>query len=246
MAAEGAREDSKQESLKRQVGEALAKRVEDGQVIGIGTGSTVDAAIDAIATRVRSEGIRIAAVPTSFDSAVRCASAGLWVLDPRTVARLDWAFDGADEVQSETLICIKGKGAAHTNEKIQAAKAGMFVVIVDESKLVSELGQKCAVPIEVLPQSVDVATRELLRLGATEVVLRPASGGKHGAVVTENGNLVLDGRFSPITPDLENRIKSVVGVVESGLFVRNRPNEVLVARAGGNIDVLRGPEPALP
>ncbi|MCO6432000.1 MAG: ribose-5-phosphate isomerase RpiA [Deltaproteobacteria bacterium] len=237
--AAGTMEVSEADKLKAVVGERIALRVQSGQTIGIGTGSTVDKAIDAIARRIEKEGLSVNVVPSSYDSAIRLGEKGLKVLDPRTVSRVDWYVDGADEVLRGPLCCIKGNGAAHTNEKILAKKAGEFVVIVDGSKMVERLGSKFPIPIEVLPSTKHLVIKDLLDLGASEVTLRPSKGGKHGAVVTENNGLVLDARFDFIDPGLEVQIKAITGVIESGLFVRNRPSEVIVAHSLSDIEVLR-------
>jgi ribose 5-phosphate isomerase A len=216
--------------MKEIVAKEIAKRVKSGDVLGVGTGSTVDLAIDAIAKRCRDERLAISVVPSSRESAIRCECAGLTVLSPTTGAVLSWGFDGADEVDSK-LRLIKGRGAAMLKEKILAKKCKKFVVIVDESKIVSKLGEKMPVPVEVIPEALSVVSNGLKELGALEVKVREGSG-KHGAVVTENGNIILDAKFSEIDDSLEDKIKSLVGVVESGIFT-NICDEVLIATASG-------------
>lgn len=216
--------------MKELVAAEIAKRVKSGDVLGVGTGSTVDLAIDAIALRVKKEKLNVAVVSSSRESAVRCESAGLTVLSPFSAATISWGFDGADEVDPK-LRLIKGRGAALLAEKILAKKCNHFVVIVDDSKLVKKLGEKFPVPVEIIPDAQRIVEPELKKLGAQEIKLREGSG-KHGAVITERGNIILDVRFSNIDDLLEGKLKQIVGVVESGIFT-NYCSEVLVASASG-------------
>lgn len=212
--------------MKELVAAELAKRVKDGDKIGVGTGSTVDAALTKIGERIKRENLNVQVVPTSLQSAWHCHEIGLTVLYPAYNGKLSWGFDGADAVDSN-LWLIKGKGGAMLQEKILAARCEKFIIIVDESKIFDKLENACAIPVEVVPEAISVATAGLQKLGAAEVVLRPA-GGKHGPVITEAGNIILDAKFSTISESLEKDIKSLVGVVESGLFI-GFADEVLVA-----------------
>lgn len=221
---------------KEAVGQEVARRIRSGEVIGIGTGSTVDAALIAIGARIQSEGLRVLGVPTSYESAWKCSEMGISVCAPESVSRLTWGFDGADEVDPELRV-IKGKGGAMLREKIVAALCDRFVVIVDESKLVSRLGERTAVPVEVVPGARRLVESALVTLGAQSVVLRQAGPGKHGSVITEAGNVILDATFPSIGATLEREIKSLVGVVESGIF-NAMAHEVIVAGSSG-IRVLR-------
>lgn len=217
--------------MKELVAQELARRVKDGEVLGVGTGSTVDLALQEIGKRVRQEKLSLKVVPTSLQSAWQCHALGLDVLYPEYRGELAWGFDGADEVDGRFML-IKGKGAAMLQEKILAARCKRFVVIVDESKMVQHLGARCPVPVEVIPSGYVLAERGLKALGATEVTIRNCSGGKHGPVITEAGNIVLDASFPVISDCLESEIKSITGVVESGIFTR-LASEVLVASAAG-------------
>jgi ribose 5-phosphate isomerase A len=222
--------------MKEKVAQAIAERVKDGEILGIGTGSTVDLAISAIAKRVKEEGLRIKALTTSIESAWGCQRAGIEVLNNMYQGELDWGFDGADEVDPE-LRLIKGKGGAMYQEKIVAALCKYFIAIVDDSKLVKRLGEKMPVPVEFTPRAYSLVERGLRKLGAEEVVLRQATG-KHGAVITESASLIFDARFKAIPPSLEHEIKSIVGVVESGIFT-SFADEVLVAGAQGVVSMKR-------
>lgn len=212
------------------LGRVLAGRLRDGEIIGVGSGSTVEAAVGEISRRIAEEGLSIRALATSVQTALVAEEAGIEVLSTVSEAKLSWAFDGADEVDPQ-LNMIKGRGGAMLSEKIIARRAGGLVVIVSDSKLVSRLGEKHSVPIEVIRQALGFVKRELLELGACDVVLRQSKN-SYGPVVTEYGNLILDARFESIVPELELRIKALPGVVESGLFF-GLAREVLVERPGG-------------
>ncbi|NDC37364.1 MAG: ribose-5-phosphate isomerase RpiA [Proteobacteria bacterium] len=223
--------------MKELVAQELARRVQDGEVLGVGTGSTVDLALQEIGKRVKNEKLSLKVVPTSLQSAWQCHALGLDVLYPEYRGELAWGFDGADEVDDRFML-IKGKGAAMLQEKILAARCKKFIVIVDESKIVRRLGERCAVPVEVVPSGYMLAERGLRELGATEVTLRNCSGGKHGPIITESGNIVLDAFFPVIPETLERDIKTITGVVESGIFTR-LVSEVLVAGQSGVRSLLR-------
>ena len=217
-------------NMKEIVAQEIAKRVKTGDVIGVGTGTTVDAALAAIGERVKAEGLRVTVVPTSYQSAWRCQELGFTVMYPGYRGFLSWGFDGADQV-TKARWAIKGKGGAMLQEKILAKRCKHFVVIADESKLVEALGVGCPIPVEVVPSALILAEEELRKAGATEVSIRSGTG-KHGPVITEAGNLILDASFSKITEALEGEIKRITGVVESGLFI-GYISEVLVAGASG-------------
>jgi len=216
--------------MKEIVAKEIAKRVKNGDVLGVGTGTTVDAALEAIGKRVAQEGLLVTVVPTSYQSAWRCQELGLTVMYGGYRGYLSWGFDGADQVTNERW-AIKGKGGALLQEKILAKRCKHFVIIVDESKVVSQLGVGCPIPVEVVPEGRMLAEDGLRALGASELVIRSGSG-KHGPTITERGNIIIDASFPKVTADLETRVKSLVGVVESGLFI-GYAHEVLVASAAG-------------
>lgn len=216
--------------MKEIVAREIAKRVKDGDVIGVGTGTTVDAALTEIGKRVKAEGLRITVVPTSYQSAWRCQELGFIVMYPGYRGHLSWGFDGADQV-NKSKWAIKGKGGAMLQEKILAKRCKKFVLIVDETKVTTELGKGCAVPVEVVPEAIVLAEEGLKALGSTEVTIRVGTG-KHGPVITERGNIILDAVFPTISERLERDIKSIIGVVDSGLFI-GYATEVLVAGADG-------------
>ncbi|HEX4133917.1 MAG TPA: ribose 5-phosphate isomerase A [Bryobacteraceae bacterium] len=213
-------------AAKEELGRQIAEKVEDGEVIGVGSGSTSWIAIHAIAERVRREGLSVTTVCTSQEVTMACIALDLPVAS-LLQRRPDWAFDGADEVDPDRNL-IKGRGGAMFMEKIVMHASPRNFILVDESKLVTRLGAKFPVPIEVLPVALRLVEHELAALGAVAMALRAAVK-KDGPVITEHGNFILDVRFREIHKSLERDIKAVPGVIESGLFM-GRDVEIVVAR----------------
>ena len=210
---------------KQKVADEIATRVKDGDILGVGSGSTVYVALIAIAKRIKEEGLKVKAIPTSIEISLFCAKLGI----PLTTLfenKPDWLFDGADEVDPDKSL-IKGRGGAMFKEKLLISSSPKNYIIVDDSKLVKKLGTNFPVPIEVFPTALLHVEEELKKLGVTELLLRPAKG-KDGPIITENGNLILDARFHDIGKDMEQAIKSITGVIESGLFI-NYNVEILMA-----------------
>jgi ribose 5-phosphate isomerase A len=205
------------EALKRLAGIEAARLVADGMVCGMGTGSTARFFIEEVGRRVREEGIRIFGVPTSFQSRLLCQQQGILLRDAQDCRRIDLAVDGADEVDPD-LNVMKGGGAAHTMEKLVAAMASQFVVIVDESKLVTRLGTTIDIPIEVILPALGYVSEAVTRLGG-EPRLRMGTN-KDGPVVTDNGHLVIDAKFGPDVDlrEIDARLHRTPGVLETGLF----------------------------
>jgi ribose 5-phosphate isomerase A len=212
-------------AAKEDLGRQMAAKVEDGQVVGVGSGSTAYLAVQAIGERVRCENLRISVVCTSPELTLACAAAGLPV-GSLLQTRPDWAFDGADEVDPARNL-IKGRGGAMFMEKVLMHASPRNFILVDPSKLVPKLGTKFPIPVEVLPIATRLVEYELRALAATEILLRLAAG-KDGPVVTENGNFILDVRFAEIHKALERDVKAIPGVIESGLFW-GRDIELVVA-----------------
>ena len=207
-----------QDDLKKQAAEAALAYVEGG-VIGVGTGSTVNHFIDALAgIKGRIEG----AVSSSEVSTERLKRHGIPVFDLNAVGELALYVDGADESNGR-LELIKGGGGALTREKIVAAASRKFVCIADESKLVEVLG-RFPLPVEVIPMARSYVARELVRLGGTPVWRE--------GFVTDNGNLILDVQNLEITDPkgLEQQINAIAGVVTVGIFAL-RPADVLILGA---------------
>ena len=212
-------------AAKEKVGDAIAGLVKDGDVIGVGSGSTVFVSLFAIAKKVKAENLKIKFISTSLEISIACSSLGL-PLTNIMEHKPDWLFDGADEVDPNNYL-IKGRGGAMFKEKLLMSSSPRNYIIVDQSKIVSKLGINFPIPIEVFPESLLYVEQKLIALGATELILRLAKG-KDGPIITENGNFILDARFETIGSDLEIKIKSITGVIESGLF-QNCNFEVLGA-----------------
>lgn len=201
---------------KERVADIICSMVKEGEIIGIGSGSTAYLALMKIAGRVKEEGLQIRAIPTSQEIRMACARLGipvtsLWEHKP------DWTFDGADEVDTDHNM-IKGRGGAMFKEKLLISSSPRTYIIADPSKIVTKLGSRFPVPIEIFPEALTHVEEVLRAYNPKEIALRMAQG-KDGPVITENGNLILDVRFDNIPNDLEKDIKSITGVIESGLFM---------------------------
>jgi len=209
-----------------------ATYVEDGMVVGLGTGSTSAFFIDELGRRWREEGLRFSGIPTSDRSAKQAADLGIQLTDFAHHTMLDLAVDGADEVLRGSLALIKGLGGALLREKIVAQAARRFVVIVDDTKLVDKLCMTAPVPVEVTPFGWECAAERLAALGARAPKPRTDRAGQ--LYRTDGGNIILDCHFAPIDDPqtVFSEIAKIVGVIESGLFL-TEANEVLVATDHG-------------
>jgi ribose 5-phosphate isomerase A len=217
---------SNADEKKRRAALAAIGYVEDGMVVGVGTGSTVNHFIDALATRRD----RIAgAVSSSEASTRRLRAAGIEVMELNSTGDLPLYVDGADEA-TRSLQLIKGGGGALTREKIVAAASRRFVCIVDDSKVVDVLG-RFPLPVEVIPMARSLVARQLVRMGGQPVWRE--------GVVTDNGNVILDVHNLEILdpPALETEINQLAGVVTVGLFAR-RPADVLVVAGHAGVQIL--------
>ena len=218
---------------KQRVGIEAARMVEDGMVVGLGTGSTATFAIEELGRRVREEGLSIVGVPTSFSSSMLARQHGLIVRTLDDVDHIDIAIDGADEVDPGKNL-IKGGGAAHTREKVIDYLAELFVVVVDESKLVQRLGETFPIPVEVIPMAISPVLRGLEWLGGKPVVRLAEK--KDGPVISDQGNFIVDVHFDQIEDPaaLETALNNVPGVVENGIFT-GAADIVLVGLPTGEI-----------
>jgi len=222
--------EDEREKMKRRAGESAVSVVEDGDVVGLGTGSTAAYAIRALGRRV-DEGLDIRGVPTSHGARALAVEEGV-PLTSLDVETPDVAIDGADAFDA-SLNLLKGGGAAHAREKVVARSAERVVIVVDETKEREELG--VPVPIEVLEFAVPYVRERVRELGG-ELALRE-SGGKDGPVVSDNGNVVADADFGGYNAsELAEKLNGVTGVVEHGLFV-GIADEVRVGHEDG-VDVL--------
>ncbi len=216
-------EDIKNEEEKKDVANKIANKIKDGDIIGFGSGSTAYLTIQAIAEKMQKENIKITAIPTSYEVELLCNFLNI----PTTTlqnAKPDWSFDGADEVNQDNWM-IKGRGGAMFREKLNIANSTITYILVDKTKLVKKLGENFAIPVECYPGSLNYVKEELLILGAKSVEIRKAEK-KDGPIITESGNIILDARFDEISEHLEKDIKSITGVIESGLFI-GYPVEVI-------------------
>lgn len=203
--------------------------VQDGMIVGLGSGSTAEVAVELLGRRV-TQGLRFTGVATSRRTERLARAAGIRVVDLNDVELVDITLDGADEVDLRTLDVIKGRGGALLREKLVAIASDREIILVDTSKVVDVLGTRVPVPVEVVPFGWRHTMRALEGLGA-----RVTPRGSAGALaVTDGANFLLDCAFGPITdaPRLAAAIKAVPGVVESGLFI-TVAHQVLVAGEHG-------------
>lgn len=212
------------------VAQKVAQKVEDGQVIGAGSGSTSFLALKEISRRIKEEGISCKIVPTSREIEISAGVLGIPVTS-LLIDQPDWCYDGADEVDPNGNM-IKGRGGAMYREKLimsstLAHGSGKIFILVDNSKFVTNLGERFAVPVEVDQEALHFVETQLKELGASDVKFRLAKS-KDGPVVTESKHFILDARFDKIESTLEHDIKQITGVIECGLFWGYEP-EVLTS-----------------
>ena len=228
-----------QNQMKQAVAEAAVEQFRDGMIVGLGSGSTAALMIKGLGQRLASGQLKdIVGVTTSFQGEVLAAELGIPLRSLNAVDRIDLAIDGADEVDPSFQL-IKGGGACHVQEKLVAARAKRFVVVVDSTKLVERLNLEFLLPVEVLPGAWRQVQQQLLAINGT-AELRMAHR-KAGPVVTDQGNLVLDVRFEggiADSVDLERSINNIPGVLENGLFV-NLADEVLVGEVNDGLAGVR-------
>jgi ribose 5-phosphate isomerase A len=211
--------ETKLEELKRKAANEAVKHVKNGFVIGLGSGSTAALAIETLDEKIKREKLNVLAVPTSYQAFLLAAKHGIPVTTLEEHDLIDVTIDGADQIDPKRNL-IKGMGAALAREKIVASASKQNIIIADESKKVNMLGENNhPVPIEVLPFAITVVKRKIEAIGGT-TVLREGKG-KVGPVITDNGNVLLDTVFGVIrnASQLEEKLKMIPGVVETGLFV---------------------------
>ena len=224
-----------QNQMKQAVADAAVQQIQNGMVLGLGSGSTAALMIQALGAKLASGELKdIVGVTTSFQGEVLAAELDIPLLSLNAVDRIDLAIDGADEVDPSFQL-IKGGGACHVQEKLVAARADRFVVVVDSTKLVDKLNLDFLLPVEVLPGAWRLVKKNLEALGA-KAELRLAQH-KAGPVVTDQGNLVLDLKLNDGIGDpiaLEQTINNIPGVLENGLFV-DLADEVLVGEINDGV-----------
>lgn len=210
------KEEISNREAKERVANTVAEFVKDGNVIGFGSGSTSYLTAISIAQKVKRENLHITAIPTSYEIEMLCTYLEI-PMAKITEKKPDWCFDGADEVDNDNWM-IKGRGAAMFNEKLNIKNSQKTYILIDESKIVSRLGTNFAIPVEVLPQSLNYVKQELHNMGASHIELRMALK-KDGPVITQNGNLIIDVNFDNIDQFMEKKLKEITGVIETGLFI---------------------------
>ena len=220
-----------QNRWKKEAAEAAAKLVENGMVVGLGTGSTAAYLVSELGRRVAEEGLRFAGIPTSERTAEQARSLKIPLTTLAEHSEIDLTIDGADEVERRTLFLIKGHGGALLREKIVAAASKRMVVVADETKIVKRLGSTFSVPVEVVPFGWQATERKLKALGANPA-LRPGTDGK--PYVTDGGHYILDCAFGPMAnpKKVARELDEVVGVVEHGLFL-GFAQQVFIGGSGG-------------
>ena len=215
-------------SDKALVARHAARQIENGMLVGLGTGSTADLFIEALAERRREEGLEITTVASSPISAIKAAALELPQIAVEQVSRLDVYVDGADEVAPD-LTLLKGRGQDLVREKLLARAADRFWVLIDTSKQVSHLGERFPIPVEVWPFAWRAVQDQIGALGGQAELRRNDAG----VAITSAGGMVLDCRFDPqITPDvLDALLSELPGTLEHGIF-HQLATTVLVAQNG--------------
>ena len=213
-----------------------AKLVHDGMLVGLGTGSTANFFIEELARRQREEGLRVTTVASSVVSTIKAQQLGLHVVAMEHISRIDLYVDGADEITPD-LTLLKGRGFDLVREKLLARAADQFIVVADRSKLVSRIGEKFPIPIEVIPYAWQLAKRTLEGLGGEGDLRKNGDG----LTMTSHGSLVLDMQFDPELDAsmLAAALSATPGVVEHGIFTA-LASTVLIAH-DGQVEVRHAP-----
>jgi ribose 5-phosphate isomerase A len=222
---------SQQNQWKKEAGDAAAMLVEDGMVVGLGTGSTASFAIAAIGRKVAQEGLRILGIPTSDRTAEQARAEKIPLTTFAEHTQIDLTIDGADEVFPGPLYLIKGHGGALLREKIVASASKRMVIIADETKVVDRLGLLVSVPVEVVQYGWQVTQLKLKSLGARPK-MRMISEGK--PYVTDGGNYIFHCNYGPLNDpkDTAHHLDHVVGAVEHGLFLGFATKVIVGGRDG--------------
>jgi ribose 5-phosphate isomerase A len=207
------------EKSKKNAALEAVKHVEDGFIIGLGSGSTAAYAIKEVGNLIRQKKWKILGVPTSYQAFLLAVNSGIPITSLHEHPRLDLTIDGVDQVDKD-LNMIKGMGGALTREKIVAAASNQNIIVADETKLTKKLGTNQPVPIEVLPFASEFVESQILKTKG-QPVLRKGTG-KVGPVITDNGNFIIDANFGPIDSpsELNAKLEIIPGVIETGLFIK--------------------------
>jgi len=227
------------DSRKVAAAEAAAKLVEDGMVVGLGSGSTASLAVAAVGKRT-AQGLRIVGIPTSEKTGEQARALGIPLTTLADCETIDLTIDGADEVERYSLDLVKGLGGALLREKLVATVSKRLVIVADEDKLVARIGENARpIPVEVAPFGWQSTARRLRAIGA-DWTQRMTPAGE--PFVTDGGHIILDCHFQSLDSAraLQARLDSMVGVMEHGLFL-GMASEVIVGRAKGELLRLRRP-----
>jgi len=224
-------EPSEQNEWKKAAAEAAARLVEDGMVLGLGTGSTAAYFVSALGRRLAEDGLRITGVPTSEQTATQARSLRIPLTSFAEHVVLDLTIDGADEVENSTLFLIKGHGGALLREKIVATASKRLVIVADESKLVERLGSLMALPVEVVRFGWQATAGRLTELGGNPSL---RLGVDHKPFLTDGGNYIMDCAFGPIAnpKEVAHHLDHVVGAIEHGLFLGLTKEVIVGGRQG--------------
>lgn len=226
------------EDAKRRAALKAVEQVKNGWIVGLGSGSTVTWAVKELARMRRDRKFELSIVPTSYQIEHLAASYGLPIISLNEVVSVDYAIDGADQVQEGTLNLVKGGGAAIMREKIVDTAARDLAIVVDESKLSKHLGGKQPIPVEVLPFAYRYVQAAIAKMGG-RTKLRE-SAGKVGPVITDNGNFILNADFGKIrnVVPLERRLRTISGILETGFFI-GLTKRVYVGLRRGGVKILK-------
>ena len=207
------------EEAKRNAALEAVKHVENGFVVGLGSGSTAAYAIKEIGDLIRQKNWKILGVPTSYQAFLLAVNSGIPITSLNEHPRLDLTIDGVDQVDRD-LNMIKGMGGALTREKIVASASNQNIIVADETKLTKKLGTNQPVPIEVLPFASEFVESRIITIKG-KPALRKGTG-KVGPVITDNGNFIIDVDFGPIDSpsELNAKLRMIPGIIETGLFIK--------------------------
>ena len=221
------------DKMKQKTAIEAVREVKDGSIVGLGSGSTMTYAIEELGRRIKEEGLEIQGVPTSFETMKLAVQFGITLTTLNENPKPDIALDGADQVDQE-LNLIKGLGGALTREKIVDNASKKLVIMVDERKLTSKLGTNQSVPIEVVPIATTVVKNALSELGGRSSLRR--TGDNDLQFITDNGNFIVDTDFGTIenARELEKELRTIIGVVENGIFI-DMTDKVFVGYRDGTV-----------
>lgn len=226
------------EDAKRRAVLKALQPVRNGWIIGVGSGTTTAYALAEISRVAKAKRFELSIVPTSHQIEHLAIAHGLRIRTMNEVHTVDYAIDGADQVEVPSLNVVKGGGGAMLREKIVDSAAHRLAIVVDERKLAKHLGEKQPIPLEVLPLAYKSVQVKITNMGG-RARLRESTG-KAGPVVTDNGNFILDADFGSIAypTQLDQRLKMLPGVLETGLFLK-MVDCVYVGRKNGKVEVLQ-------